>query len=107
MKTPITGKHRGVACFDYASLYPSIMRQFNISPDVFIEKISKNQIDEKRKQFLNKRIITSNGCMYNSEEPSILNKVLTDLYAKRKEYKKKSFEYKMMVAACEEKLSKM
>ncbi len=107
VKTPITGKHRGVACFDYASLYPSIMRQFNISPDVFIEKISKNQIDEKRKQFLNKRIITSNGCMYNSEEPSILNKVLTDLYAKRKEYKKKSFEYKMMVAACEEKLSKM
>jgi len=107
VKAPIKGMHRGVACFDYASLYPSIMRQFNISPDVFIEKLPKNKIEEKRKQLLGKNIVTSNGCVYNAEEPSILNKVLSDLYSKRKEYKKKSFEYKMLVAACEEKLSKM
>jgi len=107
VKTPVVGKHRGVACFDYASLYPSIMRQFNISPDVYIEKLSKSQIESKRKQLAGKSIITSNGCVFNASEPSILNKVLTDLYAKRKEYKKKSFEYKMCVAACQEKLSKI
>jgi len=33
VKDPITGKHEWVVSFDINSLYPSIMRQWNISPD--------------------------------------------------------------------------
>lgn len=33
VKDPITGKHAWVVSFDVNSLYPSIMRQWNISPD--------------------------------------------------------------------------
>lgn len=33
VKDPITGKHSWVVSFDVNSLYPSIMRQWNISPD--------------------------------------------------------------------------
>ena len=33
VKDPITGKHEWVVSFDVNSLYPSIMRQWNISPD--------------------------------------------------------------------------
>ena len=45
VKEPILGFYEGVSAFDFASLYPSIMRQFNISPDAFIEKVSKNEIN--------------------------------------------------------------
>lgn len=33
VKDPLTGKHEWVVSFDVNSLYPSIMRQWNISPD--------------------------------------------------------------------------
>jgi DNA polymerase elongation subunit (family B) len=106
VKAPIVGKHRGVACFDYASLYPSIMRQFNISPDSFIEKISDNIKDAHREQTKGQQIVTSFGGVY-SHEPSILKKVLTDLYSERKKYKKESWIYKMQADAIKQKLKLM
>lgn len=36
VKTPIKGLNEWVACFDFSSLYPSVMREFNISPDNFV-----------------------------------------------------------------------
>jgi len=35
---PVTGLHEGVANFDFASLYPTMMTTFNISPDTYIDK---------------------------------------------------------------------
>ena len=90
VKEPISGFYGGVSAFDFASLYPSIMRQFNISPDSYIEQVSKEEIDEKRK---NKNIIVcENGVVYKNED-SVLKQILSDLYNQRKEYKAKSFEY--------------
>jgi len=90
VKEPILGYYEGVSAFDFASLYPSIMRQFNISPDAFIEKIKKVEIEERRK---NKDIIVcDNGVVYRNGD-SILRTILGDLYAKRKVYKKTSYEY--------------
>jgi DNA polymerase elongation subunit (family B) len=103
VKAPVVGKHRGVSCFDFASLYPSIMRQFNISPDSFIEKIPDNIKDEKRKQLLGEKIVTSFGGLYEKDE-SILKRVLTDLYSERKKYKKESFRYKMLADEVKQKL---
>lgn len=90
VKEPISGYHEGVSAFDFASLYPSIMRQFNISPDSFIEKVPENKIEERRKD--KSVIVCDNGVVYNTEE-SILKKILSDLYAQRKDYKKTSYEY--------------
>ena len=90
VKEPISGYHEGVSAFDFASLYPSIMRQFNISPDSFIEKVPQNKIEEKRKD--KSVIVCDNGVVYNTEE-SILKKILSDLYDQRKDYKKTSYEY--------------
>lgn len=90
VKEPILGFYEGVSAFDFASLYPSIMRQFNISPDAYIEKISKSEIAERRK---NKEVIVcDNGVVYNTED-SILRKILSDLYQQRKDYKTTSYEY--------------
>lgn len=90
VKEPILGFYEGVTAFDFASLYPSIMRQFNISPDAFIEKVNKSDIKEARK---NKEVIVcDNGVVYNTDD-SILRKILADLYGQRKEYKKISYDY--------------
>jgi len=90
VKEPILGYYEGVSAFDFASLYPSIMRQFNISPDAYIEKISKGEIAERRKD--TEVIVCDNGVVYNTED-SILRKILSDLYQQRKDYKTTSYEY--------------
>jgi DNA polymerase elongation subunit (family B) len=90
VKEPNTGFYEGVSAFDFASLYPSIMRQFNISPDSFIEMIPKDKIKEKREN--PDIIICENGASYRKED-SMLKKILSDLYAQRKEYKSTSYDY--------------
>ena len=90
VKEPISGFYGGVSSFDFASLYPSIMRQFNISPDAYIEQVSKEEIAEKRKD--KNIIVCENGVVYKNED-SVLKQILSDLYSQRKEYKAKSFEY--------------
>ena len=66
------------------------MRQFNISPDAYIEIVPESQVSERRKD--QDVIVCENGVVY-SKEDSILKKILSDLYAQRKEYKKTSYEY--------------
>ena len=90
VKEPIVGFYEGVSAFDFASLYPSIMRQFNISPDAYIEKVNKSEIDKRRED--KNVIVCANGVVYNNDD-SILRKILGDLYDQRKNYKKTSYEY--------------
>lgn len=90
VKEPILGFYEGVSAFDFASLYPSIMRQFNISPDSYVEQVYKSEIPKRRED--KNVIVCDNGVVY-SKEDSILKKILADLYGQRKEYKQMSYEY--------------
>jgi len=90
VKEPITGFYEGVSAFDFASLYPSIMRQYNISPDTYIEQVYKSEVEKRRED--KEVIVCDNGVVY-SKEDSILRKILTDLYSQRKQYKKMSYDY--------------
>ena len=90
VKEPILGFYEGVSAFDFASLYPSIMRQFNISPDAFVEQVPKSEVPKRRKD--TNVIVCDNGVVY-SKEDSILKKILGDLYDQRKNYKQMSYEY--------------
>ena len=88
VKEPKTGMHNAVACFDFASLYPSIMRQMNVSPESFIKKVKPEMRTEEKGD---NKIVAVTGAVYDKED-SILKEILTDLYSQRREYKKKSFE---------------
>jgi DNA polymerase elongation subunit (family B) len=90
VKEPIRGYHQGVAAFDFASLYPSIMRQFNISPDSFIEKVKPIEVEAKRED--KEVIVCDNGVVYRKED-SMLRMILGDLYGQRKDYKSLSYDY--------------
>lgn len=81
---PIPGAYRNVLALDFASLYPTTMRQFNISPETFVEK---NKDRPRRPN----EIRTSSGAIYNKDKQGILPKMLTDVYAQRKKYKAEMF----------------
>lgn len=83
VKQPIPGLHEWIATFDFASLYPSVMRQWNISPEAYKGK----NVDLKPGW-----IKTASGAIFDNTQDSIMRNVLTNFYGKRKESKNKSFE---------------
>jgi len=99
VKEPITGMHNAVACFDFASLYPSIMREMNVSPESFIKKVDPEKRDSEKSP---DKIVSVTGAVYKTER-SILKDVLARLYNQRREYKKKSFEFQQKAYDMEQK----
>jgi len=91
VKEPIRGMSTWTTCYDFASLYPSSMRQFNISADSY----KGQKIKDKNYAMFNGHqieldetdIITKNGAVFKNEI-GIMNEVLTNIYADRKKYKK-------------------
>ena len=103
VKEPKTGMHNAVAAFDFASLYPSIMRQLNVSPESFIKKVKP---ENREKEIGDDRIVSVTGAVYSTER-SILKDVLSRLYDQRKEYKKESFRLQQKAYDLEQTLKKV
>lgn len=91
VKKPIVGYYFGVGSVDYKSLYPSSMRQFNTSPEVFIDKINSSEVEERRKNDSNV-IVCENGSVYKKEQ-SVVRDIMDDADVERQTYKKKAKEY--------------
>lgn len=91
VKDPVKGMSYWASCYDFASLYPTSMRMFNISVDSYKGVISQ---DREYALFHNKKvdlepndIILLNGAVFRNEF-GVVNQVMTDIYADRKKYKK-------------------
>lgn len=97
VKEPEPGMFRAVTCFDYASLYPSIMRQFNVSPESFVTKTPDLQKQDKHKEDPN-YIVSVNGAIYDNKEISVLKEILTNLYSERKRNKNRHLEIERKLA---------
>ena len=76
------GIYKHVASLDFASLYPSTMRQFNISPETY-----KGKVDPKSYKVKENEILCSTGAVYDKSFDGIIPRILTDYYAKRKQAK--------------------
>jgi DNA polymerase elongation subunit (family B) len=81
---PNTGLYEWVASFDFASLYPSIMRQWNISPESYVRNINPGEEYDKTKF-----IKTSSGALFKNDEDSVFRVILSEYYEKRKDAKSK------------------
>lgn len=103
VKAPVVGMHRAVACFDFASLYPSIMRQINISPESFIKKIDPVEAQKEKSP---DKIVSVTGAIYRKED-SILKNILTELYTNRKEYKEESKKYQIEADSLKKEINKL
>jgi DNA polymerase elongation subunit (family B) len=78
---PIPDLYGWVASFDFASLYPSIMRQFMISIENFITK-------DKLFQTNDKQIKCVSGAVFDASFEPLIPEILTDYYGQRKAAKK-------------------
>ena len=80
---PDPNMYEWVASFDFASLYPSIMRQFKLSIENFLFK--DKGYDPKTTE-----IKTSSGSVFDASYEPLIAEILTDYYGKRKDSKKVS-----------------
>jgi len=92
---PHVGFYNFVATYDYASLYPSIIRQFNISPDAYL-----GQKDDVSKDIQDVSVVCENDAVFRNDMDGFYKIILTDIYNQRKEEKKKMDE-------CEDEINKL
>lgn len=80
VKEPDTGFHELIACFDFASMYPNIQMQFNISPDSFLGRLKQVNL-----ALLDpgSYIVTKNDTVFTKKFDSVARRVLDDLYKRR------------------------
>ena len=105
VKEPITGMHDWVVSFDLASLYPSIIRWLNLSPETKTDDgfrkmfgvdsiLNNNDIAmEMIKKSTDKGLcVAANGTTYTKEHQGFLPAIMEKLYNERKMYKDKMIE---------------
>lgn len=80
---PEPNLYEWVASFDFASLYPSIMRQFKLSIENFLGK-DKNHTPKSNE------IKCSSGSIFDSSYEPLIAEILTNYYQQRKAAKKVS-----------------
>lgn len=101
---PKPNVYKWVVCLDFASLYPTTMRQFNISPENYIKK-------DKNYKIKPDEIKCVSGAVFKNDKKYLLPRILDDFYNKRKEYKKEmkiaAQEHADLTKILESRLSKL
>jgi DNA polymerase elongation subunit (family B) len=91
VKKPFKGMKTWICCYDFASLYPTTMREFNISADSYKGQIMKNKefsiFNGMKIPIEPTDIITLNGAVFKNEM-GVVTQVMGDIYSNRKKYKK-------------------
>jgi DNA polymerase elongation subunit (family B) len=82
---PIPKLYPWVASFDFASLYPSIMRQFKISIENFVKKDKLSEVKQNE-------VKCSSGAIFDASYEPLLSEILSNYYAQRKDAKKISLQ---------------
>lgn len=87
---PVRGMATWTTCYDFASLYPTTIRQFNISADSYKGQKMKGKNTCKfygvELNIEPNDIILKTGSVFRNEE-GIVKRVMTNIYADRKKYK--------------------
>jgi len=104
VKEPVSGRFPWVVSFDFETLYTSIIRQYNISPETFIDnhiQLCSNDIKLENEKYIQAfemskdmdATLTSNGSMYSREKKGVIPLLIGNMFDKRKSEKKKMIEW--------------
>ena len=105
VKDVYVGEHPWVCSFDLNSLYPSLIQQYNISPESFVSlDLQKGKGVESALNgsynecigFLreNNVTMTPNGCLWSKNKQGFLPALMEKMYSSRKAFKGKMIEKK-------------
>lgn len=83
----VLGYHESVQVIDFASLYPSIIISWNISPDTKVGDFTPEDIVKNHSCFA-----SASGIRFRTDREGLLPMALRQLIEKRKEYSKKQKE---------------
>ena len=95
VKEPIPGVYDWVVSFDLTSLYPSLIMEFNISPETLLdEKCPNVSVDKILNQSLNFEMykdyaVCANGAMFRKDVRGFLPELMEKIFKERSIYKKK------------------
>lgn len=92
VKEPIPGAYQWIVNFDLNSLYPSLIRFLNISPETLYSKIhvDKEDLIQKTNPLSNvdpNLSLAANGCMYRRDKPGFMSELVKKIYDERVQYK--------------------
>ena len=87
VKSPKVGFHKFCICNDFASLYPNIIRELNLSPETLLMKLDENNVVEKQHKLDEGYIVSESGCVFK-KEPGVFSTLVGRVYNQRKSYKK-------------------
>ncbi len=124
VKEPYVGRHKWVISLDYTSLYPSLMMQFNISPDTIVEPedypedvralLANNTItpellvEETLDLSVLKKhgmVLAANGQLFRTTAEGFLPIILRKMFADRQKYKKLFIEAKKEIEKLKHEIS--
>jgi len=97
VKEPQVGMHDWVCSFDLNSLYPSIIMQYNMSPetillddepDVNVESILRGEVTNNKPG----TALAVNGVRFDTTKQGILSQIIQEIYNERVEHKNKQLK---------------
>lgn len=93
VKEPVPGKYDWVVSFDATSLYPSIIMQYNMSPETMIEgKIFDTTVEGMVNHAfdlpLDEYTMAANGHFYSRDRQGLFPEIVQKLFDDRQRYKK-------------------
>ena len=100
VQEPRPGKYDWVVSFDATSLYPSIIMQYNLSPETLIPNgaldVTVNRLIERESDLSELKekdyCMTSNGYCFGRDKQGIFPEIVEKLFDDRKKYKKLMLE---------------
>ena len=108
VKDPVVGLNQWCVTYDFASLYPSVQRQFYIAPENFIGVVgnNKNYCDNGLEIDKENHVVCENGVVFlKRNSPTI--RMLEDVYADRKKNKKIMMKKKDELKMIEDEIKKL
>jgi len=101
VKEPVPGKYDWVVSFDAASLYPSIIMQYNMSPETMVTGLTLDMNPDMllsgemaHTESLNEHNVAmaANGYCYTHEHQGLFPEIVEKIFTERVFYKKKMIE---------------
>ena len=115
VKEPIPGPYDWVVSFDLNSLYPSLIRFLNVSPETLmehkhpeanVEKMIQKTADIEPIALFEDCAVAANGAMYTKDKVGMMPSLVTTIYEERKRYKKTMLTKKQVLVDIEQEMKK-